>query len=203
MSMNAYSKHKKLCNDYIRYYSGGKSLEEVGPNVLGFTNVYCLSILLPIFSRFSSVTRNLSFSCVSVDFETRGLNHTVCSIRSKDRTDLDVIREEMQFVWEEDEDVTKNSWEKRLAKRYYDKLFKEYCICDLMYYKENKVAMRWRVEREVIAGKGQFSCGAKRCEARDGLRSWEVNFAYVEKAERKNALVKLRKYWRVCALCPV
>ena len=29
MSMNAYSKHKKLCNDYIRYYSGGKSIEEV------------------------------------------------------------------------------------------------------------------------------------------------------------------------------
>lgn len=29
MSLNAYSKHKKLCNDYIRYYSGGKSLEEV------------------------------------------------------------------------------------------------------------------------------------------------------------------------------
>jgi len=29
--------------------------------------------------------------------------------------------------------------EKRLAKRYYDKLFKEYCIADLSRYKENKV----------------------------------------------------------------
>lgn len=102
-----------------------------------------------------------------------------------------MIRQEMRFVWDEDE--APDSWEKRLAKRYYDKLFKEYCICDLVYYKENKIAMRWRVEREVVQGKGQFSCGAKRCEARDGLRSWEVNFAYMEKGERKNALVKLRK----------
>lgn len=26
-----------------------------------------------------------------------------------------------------------------MAKKYYDKLFKEYCICDLSRYKENKV----------------------------------------------------------------
>lgn len=57
--------------------------------------------------------------------------------RSKDRTDLDVIREEMRFIWEDDEPV--DTWEKRLAKKYYDKLFKEYCICDLTYYKLNKV----------------------------------------------------------------
>ena len=29
--------------------------------------------------------------------------------------------------------------EKNLAKRYWDKLFKEYCITDLSRYKENKV----------------------------------------------------------------
>lgn len=29
--------------------------------------------------------------------------------------------------------------EKELAKKYYDKLFKEYCIADLSRYKENKV----------------------------------------------------------------
>ena len=32
------------------------------------------------------------------------------------------------------------SREKRLAKKYYDKLFKEYCISDLSRYKENKVS---------------------------------------------------------------
>lgn len=93
---------------------------------------------------------------------------------SKDKTDLDVIRENHRFLWSED-DV--DSWEKQLAKHYYDKLFKEYCIVDLSRYKENKVthcswvldcfdfefhiliditflpqqiALRWRIEREVV-----------------------------------------------------
>jgi len=47
----------------------------------------------------------------------------------------------------------------------------------------------------VLLWEGQFECGAKRCIEREGLRSWEVNFAYVEHAEKKNALVKLRKLW--------
>ncbi|XP_073954961.1 protein FRA10AC1 homolog [Choristoneura fumiferana] len=112
---------------------------------------------------------------------------------SRDRTDLDIIRENHKFLWEED-DVA-NTWEKQLAKKYYDKLFKEYCICDLSRYKENQVALRWRVENEVVLGKGQFQCGSKRCSNATGLRSWEVNFAYFEDGEKKNALVKLR-------LCP-
>lgn len=32
--------------------------------------------------------------------------------------------------------------EKRLSKKYYDKLFKEYCIADLRNYKENKVIFK-------------------------------------------------------------
>ncbi|XP_063622156.1 protein FRA10AC1 homolog isoform X3 [Cydia splendana] len=112
---------------------------------------------------------------------------------SRDRTDLDVIRENHKFLWEDD-DVA-DTWERQLAKKYYDKLYKEYCICDLTRYKDNRVALRWRVEHEVVAGKGQFQCGSKHCTNATGLRSWEVNFAYVEDGEKKNALVKLR-------LCP-
>ncbi|KAJ2951062.1 hypothetical protein O0L34_g5441 [Tuta absoluta] len=112
---------------------------------------------------------------------------------SRDRTDLDVIRENHKFLWEED-DVA-DTWEKQLARKYYDKLFKEYCICDLTRYKENKVALRWRIEKEVVLGRGQFQCGNKHCSSDVGLRSWEVNFAYLEDGEKKNALVKLR-------LCP-
>ena len=82
-----------------------------------------------------------------------------------------------------------------MARKYYDKLFKEYCIADLTYYKQNKVALRWRTEKEVVVGKGQFECGNKKCKEREELRSWEVNFGYVEHREKKNALVKLR-------LCP-
>lgn len=57
--------------------------------------------------------------------------------------------------------------------------------------------MRWRTEKEVISGKGQFECGNKKCTAREGLRSYEVNFAYSEAGESKQALVKLR----VCPKC--
>lgn len=55
-----------------------------------------------------------------------------------------------------------------------------------------QVALRWRTEREVIDGRGQFSCGHKACTSRDALRSWEVNFAYTEHGGRHNALVKVR-----------
>ena len=34
-----------------------------------------------------------------------------------------------RFLWDEDEG--EDSWEVQLARRYYDKLFKEYCIIDL------------------------------------------------------------------------
>lgn len=52
--------------------------------------------------------------------------------------------------------------------------------------------MRWRIEKEVICGKGQFICGQKRCEVRDGLQSVEVNFRYEEDATKKSTLIKLR-----------
>lgn len=57
-----------------------------------------------------------------------------------------------------------------------------------------QIALRWRIEREVVAGKGQFICGNKVCDERSGLKSWEVNFAYLEQGEKKNALIKLSKY---------
>lgn len=38
---------------------------------------------------------------------------------------------------------------------------------------------------------GQFSCGNKHCDENEGLKSWEVNFGYVEHGEKRNALVKL------------
>ncbi|XDV45036.1 hypothetical protein PO909_013210 [Leuciscus waleckii] len=111
--------------------------------------------------------------------------------RSRDKTDLDVVKENHRFLWreEDEEDMT---WEQELAKKYYDKLFKEYCIADLSRYKENKFGFRWRIENEVISGKGQFFCGNKRCENKEGLKSWEVNFAYVEHEEKRNALLKLQ-----------
>lgn len=89
------------------------------------------------------------------------------------------------------------TWERRLAKKYYDKLFKEYAIADLSRYEEGAVGLRWRTEREVVSGKGQFSCGARRCDQFNDLESYEVDFSYREAGEKKQALVKLR----VCPAC--
>ena len=122
----------------------------------------------------------------------QGIEHFSRSTE-KDRNDYTVLREEHKFLWESSDSV--DSWEKKLAKTYYDRLFKEYAIADLSRYKENKIALRWRIEKEVVAGKGQFACGNKHCLGREELQSWEVNFVYLEQGEKKNALVKLR-------LCP-
>lgn len=62
-------------------------------------------------------------------------------LRSKDKKDIDVIRENHKFLWEDHEEP--DSWEKKLAKKYYDKLFKEYCICDLSRFKEKKVNLKF------------------------------------------------------------
>ena len=129
-------------------------------------------------------------------FSGHGIEHLKRST-DKDRNDYTVLGEQHRFLWDEkDKAVT---WEQKLAKSYYDRLFKEYAICDLSRYKENKIALRWRVEKEVVDGKGQFACGNKHCSAIRDLQSWEVNFNYLEHGEKKQALVKVR----LCEECSV
>jgi uncharacterized protein YbaR (Trm112 family) len=70
-------------------------------------------------------------------------------------------------------------------------------FCAPARYKESKIGMRWRTKAEVVSGKGQFCCGSKGCNEQHGLASYEVNFAYHEAGESKQALVKLR----VCPAC--
>ncbi|KAL2613765.1 hypothetical protein R1flu_025457 [Riccia fluitans] len=112
------------------------------------------------------------------------------------KTDLDTLRETYRFIRTEEDD-SERTWEQRLAKRYYEKLFKEYCIADMSRYKESKIGFRWRTEKEVISGKGQFVCGNRKCNEKEGLSSYEVNFSYYENGENRQALVKLR----VCPRC--
>ncbi|GMP62595.1 hypothetical protein CsSME_00024639 [Camellia sinensis var. sinensis] len=106
------------------------------------------------------------------------------------KTDQDTLREGYRFIRSEEDDLNP-SWEQKLVKRYYDKLFKEYCIADMSQYKSGKIGLRWRTEKEVVSGKGQFVCGNKHCNEKDGLASYEVNFSYFEAGENKQALVKL------------
>uniref|UniRef100_A0A915E1Y0 Protein FRA10AC1 n=1 Tax=Ditylenchus dipsaci TaxID=166011 RepID=A0A915E1Y0_9BILA len=128
----------------------------------------------------------------------RGSTSKIQRDTSNDKNDFDIIRENHRFLWDDGAEQSSDpikTWESNLAKKYYDKLFKEYCIADLSQYKQNRVALRWRTEKEVFSSKGQFECGSKHCQRRDDLSTWEVNFAYLEQGERKNALVKIR-------LCP-
>lgn len=107
------------------------------------------------------------------------------------KSDFDILVENFRFIRSEDDDAA-DSWEVRLARRYYSKLFREYAVADLSRYKEGKVGLRWRTQQEVVNGAGQFECGAKGCGERRGLASFEVPFSYVEAGERKQALVKVR-----------
>jgi protein FRA10AC1 len=137
--------------------------------------------------------------------------------KTKFKRDIDVVKENHKFLWEDGDGDEQNpkslSWEQRIAKKYWDKLFKEYAITDLTYYKskllcrkntfnvsrrENRIAFRWRIEKEVIDGKGQFICAQKKtCSETEGLRTWEVPFGYAEDDKKKMALVKVR----LCAEC--
>ncbi|XP_010523675.1 PREDICTED: protein FRA10AC1 isoform X2 [Tarenaya hassleriana] len=147
--LNAYDRHNKFLNDYVRFYGKEKPTE----------------VKLPV------------------------------------KTDYDTLREGYRFIRSEEDDLNA-SWEQRLVKRYYDKLFKEYCIADLSRYKTGQIGLRWRTEREVISGKGQFVCGNKHCDEKE-LASYEVNFSYHEAGEHKQALVKLAACESQTSIMPV
>ena len=54
------------------------------------------------------------------------------------------------------------------------------------------MGMRWRSEKEVISGKGQFSCATRGCNESRGLATYEVPFGYEEAGQKKQALVKVK-----------
>mmetsp|Transcript_49040 Transcript_49040/g.123363 ORF Transcript_49040/g.123363 Transcript_49040/m.123363 type:complete len:328 (+) Transcript_49040:213-1196(+) len=126
-----------------------------------------------------------------------GSKDQYCKPRQKEVTDLDILRQEHRFLRDDDEDYHSLPFEQKVAKQYYDRLFKEYCLADLSHFKEGKIGLRWRTQNEVFSGRGHFSCGNKACASSEGLVSYEVNFRYSEAGEEKNALVKLR----LCRAC--
>lgn len=119
--------------------------------------------------------------------------------RGVSQQELQVLRDKFQFIRDDEADAEQGEtdWQVRMSVRYYRQLFREYALADLSRYQEGKIGLRWRTEREVISGKGQFSCGNKRCDAREDLHSYELLFGYVEHGEKKRCLVKVR----VCGEC--
>ena len=116
-------------------------------------------------------------------------------------SDLADLRDYHEFVRDDeaDNEAYNSSYKIRMARRYYDRLFREYAIIDLSRFKERKIGLRWRIESEVIAGKSQYICGEKHCVATEGLQTYEVPFSYTEAGESKAELVKVR----VCPSCSV
>jgi len=113
------------------------------------------------------------------------------------RGDGDALAREHRFVRDDEEDERRgDAWAVRLARRYHEKLYKAYAVFDATT-RDGETGARWRTAAEVRAGKGQFTCGEKRCETSDGLASFECVFAYDEGGVRKKAMMKVR----ACARC--
>lgn len=130
------------------------------------------------------------------DASANGIVEDVIPIITKE--DERILDQFHQFIRDDEDDEEKQTdWRVRMARRYYDKLFKEYAVVDLSQYTSGNIGMRWRTEKEVIDGIGQFVCGAKKCQMREGLHSFEVPFRYVENNIAKVELVKVR----VCKSC--
>lgn len=114
--------------------------------------------------------------------------------------DIQSLAQYHEFVRDDEiDEANKDDWKTRISRRYYDKLYKEYAIIDLSRYESGEIGMRWRTEAEVINGKGHVICGARKCQSRDNLKSFEVPFKYEEKGSMKLELVKVR----LCESCAV
>jgi protein FRA10AC1 len=115
--------------------------------------------------------------------------------------DYEILNQYHEFIRDDESDKIKmnKSWEVRMARKYYNTLFKEYALCDLSKYKEGKIGLRWRVEQEVVQGKGQYSCGSITCSDRNNLNCYEVPFRYKEHGIVKHELVKVC----VCEDCAI
>jgi len=90
-------------------------------------------------------------------------------------------------------------WQERMVVKYHEHLFKEFALADLSV--PGRIGLRWRTREEVLIGRGERTCGNKRCKNNcydmDDLVTFEVPFSYEEHGERKKELVKLR----LCVNC--
>jgi protein FRA10AC1 len=113
--------------------------------------------------------------------------------------ELQALSQHHQFIRDDERDAQQASdWQVRLARRYYDKLYKEYAIVDLSQAETTKkLGVRWRTEKEVLSGKGETQCAERKCVEYRSLRTLETPFSYVEEGKSKMELVKVR----VCENC--
>lgn len=107
-------------------------------------------------------------------------------------SDLEVLKQYHEFIRDDEiDEIRQQDWRIRLARRYYDQLYKEYALADLSHYQAGLIGFRWRTEDEVLSGKGQSFCGAIYCSAIEGIKTFEVPFGYEEARVSKAELVKI------------
>lgn len=113
--------------------------------------------------------------------------------------DVEALSTHHEFVRNDklDEKELHKKWESRMARRYYDKLYKEYVVADMRLYRLGKLGLRWRTKKDVLAGIGSDVCGALSCGSCERLKTFEVPFQYAECGCVKSELVKLR----ICRGC--
>ena len=107
-------------------------------------------------------------------------------------TEIDILKQNHQFVRHD----SSSTWAERLAEKYYNKLYKEYCLANFSRYKTGQLGLRWRTKNECIMGKGQFICANLKCH-KTTLKSYEILFRYKEGGEVKREMVKIR----LCKKC--
>lgn len=113
-------------------------------------------------------------------------------------SDIESIKAAHQFVWDSDPGQEKdNEWSVRLAREYYDNLYKELALVDLESVRvDGSVGLRWRTKDEVVHGKGSIVCGSLKCTS-PAVNTLEVPFRYEEHGLEKTELVKVK----VCSPC--
>jgi protein FRA10AC1 len=103
-----------------------------------------------------------------------------------------LLEEKYEFL---PSDKKPTSWQDRMVERYHDGLYKEFALADLS--RPGKLGLRWRTRQEVVEGRGERTCGNKKCQVAEDLIALEVPFSYVEDGVSKKEMVKLR----LCPLC--
>lgn len=112
-------------------------------------------------------------------------------------SDVESIKGAHQFVWDSETRDDKNHWSVRLAREYYDNLYKELALVDLESINiDGSIGLRWRTKDEVVNGKGSVICGSLSCTSQ-AVNTLEVPFRYEEHGVEKTELVKVK----LCSPC--
>ena len=65
---------------------------------------------------------------------------------------FEVLTRLYRFLRADDEEPKDLSWDEKVAKKYYDSLYKEFAVCDLKHYKSGNVRLSCSWTKSATAG---------------------------------------------------